>query len=164
MSRWSPSPILEHSSTLDLALRKAIDQCIMCPCHEHRSAVNSCLGDSLPNALVTHLFDALENVSSDAYDGTPAMLGSYLASRMILTGVRLRSALVECMYILVDAVRRLDAIDIVRWRFILENQADYANSAVALRIVRQSIGYTALLSDLSNDVELEWELNILKTA
>jgi len=120
----------------------------------------------LPPPCHPHLFELLasppEAFPAVPVEPGPAVLGSYLSSRLLRRGFRLSPDVTDCMYALADAVKAVSAVKVLRWRFVLDGllRSGARNSAAA-RLLRQTGVVLETLSELSGGEELEWERTLL---
>jgi hypothetical protein len=123
----------------------------------------------------SHQFHSLLSIANGTshtrmINASPASVGSYLASRLLLVGARFKPEMCSSMYALCDAVRGLSYVEALRWQFVLRQQLDTMSRqqrrcpllSPARDIVRQSKVVLAFMSVIQANEENTWERFVLQ--
>lgn len=100
------------------------------------------------------------SVDTQLVDREAGTLGSYLATRMVLRGYRpvLDRA---SLFALADAIRSVDPIGVLRWRWLIGRLATDEVRAMIDVILRQSHGFEEALVAVANPISIAHERSIL---
>jgi hypothetical protein len=148
---------------IDSEIARAIDEHLLRPCDETAERVSASLAAVALTPEVCALVTALRDNHPSGTTLTPAMLGSYLASRLMSKSFSLADDHVGCLYALADAVKAIDAVAIYRWCFVVSELSALRDMHAAATLLRQARRFLDGIVALSPDMEeeLRWERRIL---